>query len=128
MENIKRPLVENIIEVLENIKTFNKELPNSEHLIRKLSSFKQWYYSNELDMFGPSMFLGYKKNSATEYKKGTAYGDRYMDGWDTEAVIRQWSIEAKGADFMELEEKLSVMLSEYDKKLKSNARIHLLSR
>jgi hypothetical protein len=51
-----------------------------------------------------------------------------MDGWDTEAVIKQWSIEAKGLDFMALEEKLSVMLSEYDKKLKSNARIHLLSR
>jgi hypothetical protein len=33
----------------------------------------------------------------------------------------------KGADFMELEGKLSLMLSEYDKKLKSNAHIHLLS-
>jgi hypothetical protein len=121
-------LVENISDILENIKTFNEQLPNSQHLIRKLSSFKQWYYSNELDMFGPSMFIGYKKNTTAEYERGTAYNDRYMDGWDTEAVIRQWSVEAKGADFMELEEKLSLMLSEYDKKLKSNARIHLLSR
>jgi 5-methylcytosine-specific restriction enzyme A len=121
-------LVENISDILENIKTFNEELPNSEDLIRKLSSFKQWYYSNELDMFAPSMFIGYKNNTAAEYKKGTAYNDRYMDGWDTEAIIRQWSIETKGLDFMELEEKLSLMLSEYNKKLKSNARIHLLSR
>jgi 5-methylcytosine-specific restriction enzyme A len=96
MENIKLPLVENIIEVLENIKTFNKELSNSQHLIRKLSSFKQWYYCSELDMFGPSMFIGYKKNTADEYERGTSNNDRYMDGWDTEAIIRQWSIEAKG--------------------------------
>ncbi len=128
MENIKLPLVENINEVLENIKTFNDELPNSQHLIRKLSSFKQWYYSNELDLFAPSMFIGYKNNTDAEYKKRTAYGDWYIDGWDNEAVIRQWSVEAKGADFMELEEKLSLMLSEYDKKRKSNARINLLSR
>jgi hypothetical protein len=79
-----------------------------------------------LNLFGPSKFIGYKKNTAADYEKGTAYEDWYMDGRDTEPVIKQWSIEAEGADFQELKEKLSLLLEEYDKKLRSNAHIHLV--
>jgi hypothetical protein len=124
----KLALVDNISEVLENIKTFNEELPNSEHLIKKLTSFKHWYYSSELDLFGPSKFIGYKKNTAIDYEKGTAINDWYMDGRDTEPIIKQWSVEAKGEDYEELKGKLALMLSEYDKNLRSNAHIHMLYR
>jgi hypothetical protein len=128
MEDSRLSLVENISEVLENIKTFNEELPQSKHLMRKLSSFKQWYYSEELNLFAPSMFIGYKQNTAADYEKGTLSSVRYIHGWDTEAILKQWSIEAKGLDYIELEEKLSSLLEEYDKKIKANARINILCR
>jgi hypothetical protein len=33
--------------------------------------------------------IGYKNNTAAEHERGTDYNDRYMNGWDTEAVIKQ---------------------------------------
>jgi len=128
MEDIRKlHLVENLSEVLENIKTFNKELPNSQYLIKRLTNFKQWYYSTELGLFAPSKFIGYKKNTALEYERGTSF-EEYMDGRETEPIIKQWSLEARGLDYEELEEKLSLMLSNYDKKLRDNAIINLLNR
>jgi hypothetical protein len=126
MENIKLSLVEDILEVLENIKGFNHELPDSVHLIKKLSHFKHWYYSNELNLFGPSKFIGYKKNTTADYEKGTTGAEWYMDGRDTEPVLRKWSIETEGPDFMEYKEKLTLMLAQYDKKPISNVHIHLI--
>lgn len=133
MENVdfdikpeKLELVENIDEVLENIIRFNDELPDSKYLISRLSLYKQWYYSQQLDLFGPSKFIGYKNNTEESYKANTSREIWYVAAVETELVLKRWAIETEGEDFRELKEKLCLMLDEYGKKPKSNIKINLV--
>lgn len=48
-------LVESYAQVLESARNFNM----GNH-IDKLTSFKHWYYFEEIDSFAPSKFIGYK--------------------------------------------------------------------
>lgn len=126
IESVKLELVENIDEVLENIERFNEKLPESRYLISRLSLYKQWYYSQQLDLFGPSKFIGYKNNTEESYKAAAAREIWYIAAIETETVLKRWSIEAEGEDFRELKEKLWLMLGEYGKKPKSNIRINMV--
>lgn len=133
MENVdfdikpeKLELVENIDEVLENIIRFNDELPDSKYLISRLSLYKQWYYSQQLDLFGPSKFIGHKNNTEESYKADTSREIWYVAAIETEIVLKRWAIETEGEDFRELKEKLCLILDKYGKKPKSNIRINMV--
>lgn len=123
------PLIDSVEDVILNIKTFNKDLDNSEELISKLRFFQHWYYSEELDLFGPSKFIGYKGNTSEEYRKGTNRQSGYMSGTVTQPILSKLfdgidSIDSNKAD--KLYVKLEVFLGYYDKKPNKRAKIYLV--
>ncbi len=77
-------LVEDIKESRVNIKRFNEEINTNKYLQNILSRFRHWYYSKELNMFGPSKFIGYKNMNCKLYSQL----NKHMSGTDTEYVLR----------------------------------------
>lgn len=121
-------LIDSVEDVILNIKVFNKDLDLSEYLISKLSYFRHWYYVEELDLFGPSKFIGYKGNTSEEYRKGTNYESGYMSGIITQQRLTKLfdnidTIDSDRSD--ELHQKLEYFLGCYDKKPNKSAKIYL---
>lgn len=108
-------LVDSISEVKNNVKHFNEDLEINEELVSKLSSFRHWYYIEELDLFGPSKFIGYKNNNWYEYSKGTNIDNGYMDGRETQEVLKVFFKEVEGGKFESLYNKLKIFIQTYDK-------------
>lgn len=71
----------------------------------------QWYYIDDLDMFGPSKFIGYKGMDAFKYvnKRG-----RGADGRNTERILKS-ELGFVSVNSEELRSKLESFLSAYDK-------------
>lgn len=80
-------LVTSVNEVLENIIQFNKDLKQETDIISQLSQFRHWYYIPQLDLFGPSKYIGYCKMNTEKYNRGSN-----KTGVDTEKVLKQWFI------------------------------------
>ncbi len=80
--------IENYNDLIENVIMFNDCIKNSDLLKSRLRRFRHWYYIEELDKFAPSKFIGYKGNSSGSYESGTNPGTGYMNGMDTQRVIR----------------------------------------
>jgi len=115
--------VETIDEVIRNVKQFNKDLENGEDISKQLSQFKHWYYIPEIDLFGPSKFIGYKSMKASSYNK------RFnKDGRDTEKILKRWFIKLSSETVQkkELTSKLNALINRFDKKMRKNAVIHML--
>jgi len=115
-------LVDSLEEVEENAKTFNKELPNNESLIRILSMTWHWYYFPQQHFFAPSKFIGYKKMCSARYSKGV-----YKTGQDTEPLLRQWFKEVNEMDskFNGLSADLKSFLFQFGKNPRKNCKIHI---
>jgi hypothetical protein len=47
--------------------------------------FKHWYYIPEIDLFGPSKFIGYENMNTSKYNRGRGKTDV-----DTEKVLKIW--------------------------------------
>ena len=108
------PFIRSRDEAIKNIITFNKELPSNPEVQGRLSSVKKWYYSEELDMFAPSKFIGYKNNNMDLYLENSSKGkgsDR-MDGRKTEVILEQFSDKV---DCFHLRDKLEQYLRRYNK-------------
>jgi len=76
---------ENYEDVVETVRAFNQGLAEGQDLENQLSYFRAWYYIPELDMVGPSKFIGYKGMTATEYMSSTE-----LDGKVTEPILSRW--------------------------------------
>jgi len=96
-------------------------------LISRLNQFKHWYYIVELDMFAPSKFIGYKGNNSEEYRIGTEPVTRYMDGRNTERVLRGLFNEVQYEGHEIQREKLIEFLNEFGAIPNANVHIHLIS-
>lgn len=115
-------LVDSLVEVEENAKTFNKELPNDKSLIGILSRTWHWYYFPKSNFFAPSKFIGYKKMCSARYSNGV-----YKTGQDTEPILRRWFKEVNEMDssFNSLSSALESFLFQFGKKPKKNCKIHV---
>ncbi|MGM8215922.1 hypothetical protein ACLIA0_10160 [Bacillaceae bacterium W0354] len=120
---VKYELVSTKQQVLDNVIRFNQELDyKNEQFLRFLSLYRQWYYFPELDLFGPSKFIGYKDMTAEKYinKKGKG-----ADGRDTEKILRQlMTIEASYSE--RLTAQLEDMLREFNRKPFKNCKINVV--
>jgi len=88
-------LVETYEQVLANVRQFNRELDErNEDILFQLSQFKQWYFIPQLDMFGPSKYIGYKDMNATFYNRGRRLPGQTVqkDGRVTERPLSKWFI------------------------------------
>ncbi|WMT41187.1 hypothetical protein RE628_00765 [Paenibacillus sp. D2_2] len=116
-------LVNEYAEVVENVKQFNDDLEAGKDVTEQLSQFKHWYYISELDMFGPSKFIGYKGMTSEDYHKGDG-----KDGRDTEKMLVLWFVQLSEEDtrYTPLLIKLNEVLHVHKKSLRKNAKIHVL--
>lgn len=121
-------LIDSVDEVISNVKRFNNDLDSCELIISRLSSFRHWYYIEEFDLFGPSKFIGYKNNTAEEYKKGTLGEYCYMNGTETQPILSKLFEDIYNVDTDKayiLHEKLESFLGNYDKKPNKRAIIYI---
>lgn len=49
--------------------------------------FRQWYYIPELNVFGPSKYIGYKNMNTSKYDRG-----KRKTGVGTEKILKEWFI------------------------------------
>ncbi|MEC5425869.1 hypothetical protein QGM71_20655 [Virgibacillus sp. C22-A2] len=115
-------LVTSLDEVVDNVKQFNQDLQDGLDVITQLSMFKHWYYIPNIDMFGPSKYIGYKNMNTLKYDRGKA-----KTGVDTEKVLKRWFKDLSNGSDVEKEFKIQLieLLETYDMRLRSNACIHL---
>ena len=117
------PLVEEITEIKTNIITLNNALKSSDtELIELLKAFKHWYYFEDLDLFGPSKFIGYQDMDSKKYLE---YHRKIMDGRDTEDVLNQHFLEVERDtdEWALLFTKLKSLLYKFDKAPRKNVVI-----
>lgn len=107
-------LVTEYDEVVNNVKSFNQGLGEGEKLENHLSYFRAWYYIPELDMVGPSKFIGYKEMAANRYMNSDD-----LDGKDTVVILGQWfnDLEEDAPELMYIEQLTRRLLSKYNKNI-----------
>ncbi|WP_391203254.1 hypothetical protein [Psychrobacillus sp. L4] len=81
---MKLNLVTNLDQIKQNLKQYNHELQNGEMTLRT-NGVQQWYYMMELDLFGPSRYIGYE--GVTIHKHSQAFG---LDGGETTRALNKW--------------------------------------
>ncbi|MDN4493589.1 hypothetical protein [Ureibacillus aquaedulcis] len=118
-------LVTSLEEVVKNVIQFNEDLENHTDIVTQLSMFIHWYYIPTINAFGPSKYIGYKNMNTEKYDRG-----KRKTGVDTEKELKEWfvklSVESEKAQ--ELMEELYKLLEKHDKKVRSNANIHILKK
>lgn len=117
--------VESYEEALKNAITFNDALASSEVLISRLSNFRRWYYFEEIDLFAPSKFIGYKDMNAKTYEAFAVSGQDKLNGMNTEKALKNLFEEVFGNDKDELIAKLSACLSQYGKSINAMGAVHI---
>ena len=119
-ENSKFVLIDNLDEIKANIRSFNSALDQKQKgIVEKLSQFGHWYYSKELNMFGPSKFIGYKNMSAERYVN-VYY---HLTGTDTEKALEKFHSNESDKD---LQMKLRETLMKFGKEPKLGCFVHRL--
>jgi len=124
MEQSKQ-VISSFAEAFDNAVRFQVFLNDNETLQHKLSQYTHWYYFEKKDIFAPSKFIGYKDNT---YNSESAHSG---DGRETEKALSHYfrkvikSKEQPDIYVNELYSKLKTLLKKYNKKLKTNAVIHI---
>ncbi|GGI12583.1 HNH endonuclease [Gottfriedia solisilvae] len=113
-------LVEEIDEIKKNITQFNQDIVSNDNLRKKLAQFAQWYYIEQLDMFAPSKYIGYKDMTAEVYLESDFL--EYADGRSTEHKLDKWFVKK---DIPSLLDKLRRTLGLYGR-IRVNAEVHIL--
>ena len=114
-------LIGNISEIQTNMLTFNNALEkNEQEIIRRLSQFGHWYYSNKLNMFGPSKFIGYRNMTVAKY---TNLYDEGLTGTATEQILAKFS---NNTTDISLQKKLEELLNSFEKRPRENYSMHIL--
>ena len=120
----QKELTKDVDEIKENMKRFEKAFKNGRSEITdKLSQFKRWYYNEELDVFAPSKFIGYKNMRPETYDN--IY--KNIDGRETERILKDFSNEVEDENKEEkLLTELDARLSEYDKEINKAASVRII--
>lgn len=119
---MEEKLVTSVDEVVENVKQFNQDLKEGMDVSAQLTMFRHWYYIPSIGMFGPSKYIGYKNMNTSRYNRGKG-----KTGVDTEMALKKWFIKLPNGS-NEVEEymnKLIELLDSHNKKIRSNACIHV---
>ncbi|USK48044.1 hypothetical protein LIT38_15840 [Bacillus sp. CMF12] len=74
-------------EVVLNINQFNTDLNEELDVISLLSQFKHWYFVPQINLFGSSIYIGYKKMNTSRYNRGMS-----KTGVDTEKELKTWFV------------------------------------
>lgn len=116
-------LVLSLEEIVRNVEQFNRDLLEETDIVTQLTQFKHWYYIPSVNAFGPSKYIGYKEMNTTRYARGKG-----KTGVDTEKILKQWFVKLskESKQSQELMEELANLLDKYNKKVRSNAFIHVL--
>jgi len=112
-----------------NIRRFAKELDRSPDLVRRIRYVHSWYADRTADgtwLFGPSLFVGYKENTAQRYIE-IAQSDSKARGRNTEWALRDWFTEVNQQRELgrELATALRTFLARWDRTPRSPVRIHV---
>lgn len=116
-------LVESVDEAVMNVVRFNREIEYMDEMVSQLSQFRHWYYIESRNQFGPSKYIGYKDMDTFRYARGWG-----KDGRETEKALANWFVQipVDTDQFRALRRQLESNLGEFGKKLRSNARVHIL--
>jgi hypothetical protein len=108
-------------EIKQSVQAFNQGLTENRELQSQLSYFRAWYYIPELNMVGPSKFIGYKGMTSDIY-----LGNRETDGRDTEPVLSRWFniLSTDTPEYSYVENMVEKLLSRYGKTLNRKARFN----
>jgi len=117
--------IESYEEALKNAIAFNDALASSDVLRSRLSNFRHWYYFDEIDMFAPSKFIGYKDMNARTYEAFSVSNQNKLSGLESEEALRRIFVEASGSAKDRLIEKLSALLSRYGKSMNAMGAVHV---
>lgn len=123
-------LVETYEQVLENITQFNYELDkHDDDIVSQLAFFKQWYFIPELDMLGPSKYIGYKEMDAAFYNRGHRLPGQKVgkDGRITERTLSKWFIKLDESSELEsqVRAKLEKRLYPFGKTPNRRSQVHV---
>lgn len=115
-------LVKNMKEVRASIRQFNIDVERNADLASRLKMSRAWYYDPELDLVGPSKFIGYAGMTAERYSQGLQSGQ--LDGRDTEPTLRKWFRVLDGAspEAAFVRTRAEALLAKYGKSLSKVAR------
>jgi len=121
-------LVSTIEDVQVNIRNFERELKKDDELVRLLGTVHAWYAHRTADgiwIFGPSKFVGYKKNTAGQYNETAKLG---AHGGETERKLSKWFDRVEPATPLghELSEALKNFLARWGRTPRAGARINVL--
>lgn len=115
-------MVTNLDEVRAGIRQFNSDLEHSAGLAARLKMIRAWYYDPEIDMVGPSKFIGYTGMTAEHYLHR---GRRTkLDGRETEPVLGKWFrvLEAGSPEEAMVRARAEKLLGQYGKTLNEAVR------
>jgi hypothetical protein len=116
-----REPINNPEQVEKNIRRYNQDLPNSPYLQDLLSNHRDWYYLNDLEIFGPSKFIGYVDMTGQRYTQaGEEEGS--FDGGFTQKTLSKFFVES---DDLSLFGKLESLMYPYNKTPRSNVRFYV---
>ncbi|PEJ60730.1 MULTISPECIES: HNH endonuclease [unclassified Bacillus (in: firmicutes)] len=90
MKKNKYPFVDDIQDVIKNIKQFNEDIKIDVNLQMKLSHFAAWYYVKEIDLFGPSNYIAYKDMCSDIYFDSDFLTE--IDFRKTENILKRWFV------------------------------------
>ncbi|MBO1626146.1 hypothetical protein [Bacillus arachidis] len=108
-------LVTNIEQVKRNIIQYNKELQENKMTIRP-NFIQQWYYIMELDMFGPSRYIGYQNVDILQYRDC-----HNLDGGKTTYAMKKWfDLYEEPILFEKISDKLIDYLAQFDLDVRRN--------
>lgn len=79
---MRLPTVSSVEEVRINICQYNEELAEGVMSLRT-NGVQQWYYIEEIDLFGPSRYIGYKDVTIEKHKNA------HLDGGKTEGALKK---------------------------------------
>jgi hypothetical protein len=107
-------------QIPENIRRFNEGLAQDIGLKTLLASFRVWYYVPQEDSVGPSKFIGYEDMTAVEYMDK----NYYLDGRDTELVLKQWfeELEEGTPEYRYVEQKVDQLTAQFGRRTNVRAR------
>jgi 5-methylcytosine-specific restriction protein A len=123
----KLQLVESLDEVRANIKRFNDDLYHEYDtevmgLNGFLSTFHQWYYIDDIDLFGPSKFIGYKYMDSHIYQNKHGL---HADGRITEKALKSLGFVSTADPSLYI--KLELFLNSFGKKPRKGVKINVLN-
>ena len=121
-------LIWNYSQILRNVKQYNQDLPTCDVLQDRLANHQDWYYSKELDKFGPSKFIGFVDITCDRYRTAREDYGRAFDGGRTEQALRPFSRELNQheLDYRHLCGRLEILLSQYGKRPKRGFSLKVL--